>query len=95
MSDPEINRRFDRLEVKIDRLTEVLTTIAVVEEQINGQNARLKRHEFRLDENEKKIEDVAETLATNSQILKVGQGIVASIWAAILASVMYYFNGEP
>jgi len=95
MSDSEINRRFDRLEVKIDRLTEVLTTIAVVEEQINGQNARLKRHEFRLDENEKKIEDVAETLATNSQILKVGQGIVASIWAAILASVMYYFNGEP
>jgi|TARA_B110000438_G_scaffold10199_2_gene10357 hypothetical protein len=95
MSDPDINRRFDRLEVKIDRLTEVLTSIAVVEEQINGQNARLKRHEFRLDENEKKIEDVAETLATNSQILKVGQGIVASIWAAILASVMYYFNGEP
>ena len=95
MSDPDINRRFDRLEVKIDRLTEVLTSIAVVEEQINGQNARLKRHEFRLDENEKKIEDVAETLATNSQVLKVGQGIVASIWAAILASVMYYFNGEP
>lgn len=95
MSDTEIGRRFDRLEVKIDRLTEVLTSIAVVEEQINGQNARLKRHEFRLDENEKKIEDVAETLATNSQILKVGQGIVASIWAAILASVMYYFNGEP
>ena len=95
MSDSEIGRRFDRLEVKIDRLTDVLTSIAVVEEQINGQNARLKRHEFRLDENEKKIEDVAETLATNSQILKVGQGIVASIWAAILASVMYYFNGEP
>jgi|TARA_B110000285_G_scaffold217001_1_gene264874 uncharacterized coiled-coil protein SlyX len=94
MSDSEIGRRFDRLEIKIDRLTEVLTSIAVVEEQINGQNARLKRHEFRLDENEKKIEEVAETLATNSQVLKVGQGIVASIWAAILASVMYFFNGD-
>ena len=94
MSDSEIGRRFDRLEIKIDRLTEVLTSIAVVEEQINDQNARLKRHEFRLDENEKKIEEVAETLATNSQVLKVGQGIVASIWAAILASVMYFFNGD-
>ena len=92
MSDPEINRRIDRLEVKIDRLTEVLTSIAVVEEQINGQNARLKRHEFRLDENEKKIEDVAETLATNSQVLKVGQGIVASIWAAMLGAVLYFFG---
>ena len=92
MSDSEIGRRFDRLEVKIDRLTEVLTSIAVVEEQINGQNARLKRHEFRLDENEKKIEEVSETLATNSQVIKVGQGIVASIWAAILSALVYFFG---
>mgnify|MGYP006109028655 CR=1 FL=1 len=92
MSDSEIGRRFDRLEVKIDRLTEVLTSIAVVEEQINGQNARLKRHEFRLDENEKKIEEVSETLATNSQVIKVGQGIVASIWAAILGALIYFFG---
>lgn len=94
MSDNDIGRRFDRLETKIDRLTEVLTSIAVVEEQINGQNARLKRHEFRLDENERKIDEVAETLATNSQVLKVGQAIVASVWAAILASVIYFFNGD-
>jgi len=92
MSDNEIGRRFDRLEVKIDRLTEVFTSIAVVEEQINGQNARLKRHEFRLDENEKKIEEVSETLATNSQVIKVGQGIVASIWAAILGALIYFFG---
>jgi len=92
MSDNEIGRRFDRLEVKIDRLTEVLTSIAVVEEQINGQNARLKRHEFRLDENENKIEEVSETLATNSQVIKVGQGIVASIWAAILGALIYFFG---
>jgi len=92
MSDNDIGRRFDRLEDKIDRLTEVLTSIAVVEEQINGQNARLKRHEFRLDENENKIEEVAETLATNSQVIKVGQGLVASIWAAILGAAMYFFG---
>jgi len=92
MSDNDIGRRFDRLENKIDRLTEVLTSIAVVEEQINGQNARLKRHEFRLDENENKIEEVAETLATNSQVIKVGQGLVASIWAAILGAAMYFFG---
>ena len=34
MTDPETNRRFDRLEVKIDRLTEVLTSVARVEEKL-------------------------------------------------------------
>ena len=88
----EISRRLERVEEKIDRQTEILTSLARVEEQINGQNARLKRHEFRLDENENKVEEMAETLATNSQVMKVGQGIVASIWAAILGAVIYLFG---
>ena len=46
MTDPETNRRFDRLEVKIDKLTEVLTSVARVEEKLVGADARLKRHEF-------------------------------------------------
>jgi hypothetical protein len=94
MSDTEIGRRFDRLEVKIDRLTEVLTSIAVVEAQIHSHSVRLQRDELRLDENEKKIEEVAETLATNSYALKVGQGVIASLWAAIVGAAMYYFNGD-
>jgi len=85
----EISRRLGRVEEKIDRQTEILTSLARVEEQINGQNARLKRHEFRLDENERKVEEMAETQATNSHVIKVGQGIVASIWAAILAAILY------
>lgn len=88
----DISRRLERVEEKIDRQTEILTSLARVEEQISGQNARLKRHEFRLDENEHKVEEMAETLATNSQVIKVGQGIVASIWAAILATVLYMFG---
>ena len=50
------------------------------------------RHEFRLDEHEKKFEDVTEQVATNSQVVKVGQGIVASIWAALLGAVVYIFR---
>ena len=88
----DISRRLERVEEKIDRQTEILTSLARVEEQINGQNARLKRHEFRLDENEHKVDEMAETLATNSQVIKVGQGIVASIWAAILAAILYIFG---
>ena len=92
MTDPETNRRFDRLEVKIDKLTDVLTSVARVEEKMVGADARLKRHEFRLDEDEKKLEEIAEQVATNSQVVKVGQGLVASIWAGLLGFVFYLFR---
>lgn len=92
MTDPETSRRFDRLEVKIDKLTEVLTSVARVEEKLIGTDARLKRHEFRLDENEKKIEEVSETALTNQNTAKIGTAIVASLWTAVLGYVAYLFR---
>ena len=92
MTDPETSRRFDRLEVKIDKLTEVLTNVARVEEKLIGTDARLKRHEFRLDENEKKIEEVAETALTNQNTAKVGTAIIASLWTAALGYIAYLFR---
>lgn len=92
MNNDQVAKRFDRLETKIDKLTEVLATMARVEEQISGQNARLKRHEWRLDENEKKIEEVAENVASNSMVAKIGQGLVASIWAGFVGFMVYLFK---
>ena len=92
MNDDNVGKRFDRLEVKIDRLTEVMANVARVEERIIGQDARLKRHEFRLDENEKKLEDVSAVVATNTQLVRVGQSLIASIWAVVLGTLMYLFR---
>ena len=92
MTDPETSRRFDRLEVKIDKLTEVLTNVARVEEKLIGTDARLKRHEYRLDENEKKIEEIAETALTNQTTAKIGPAIIASLWTAVLGYVAYLFR---
>ena len=92
MNNDQVAKRFDRLETKIDKLTEVLATMARVEEQISGQNARLKRHEWRLDENEKKIEEVAENVASNSMVAKIGQGLVVSIWAGFVGFMVYLFK---
>lgn len=89
MNDEESSRRFDRIEIKIDKLTEILASVARVEEKMVGADARLKRHEFRLDENERKVDDLAESVATNSQVVKVGQGIVASVWAAFIGAIIY------
>tara|TARA_R110000764_G_scaffold81048_2_gene160685 strand:- start:5 stop:286 length:282 start_codon:yes stop_codon:yes gene_type:complete len=92
VTDPDTNKRFDRLEVKLDKLTEVLTNVARVEEKLNGVSARLKRHEFRLDENEKKTEEVSDQVTTNNQVIKVGQAILLSLWAALVSSIAYTFR---
>tara|TARA_R110002167_G_scaffold252882_8_gene459255 strand:- start:1888 stop:2169 length:282 start_codon:yes stop_codon:yes gene_type:complete len=92
VTDPDTNKRFDRLEVKLDKLTEVLTNVARVEEKLNSVNARLKRHEFRLDENEKKTEEVSDQVTTNNQVIKVGQAILLSLWAALVSSIAYTFR---
>lgn len=92
MNDEETSRRFDRLEVKIDRLTEVLTNVARVEEKLVGADARLKRHEFRLDDGEKKVEELAELVASNSFVAKAATGVVASIWAGVISVVVFMFK---
>lgn len=94
MTDPETNRRFDRLETKIDKLTEVLSNIARVEEKLVGTDARLKRHEFRLDENEKKIEEVGEIALTNQNAAKLGSALLGSVWAGVVGYVAWLFRGE-
>jgi tetrahydromethanopterin S-methyltransferase subunit G len=92
--DTDVVKRLDRLENKIDKLVDVIASMARVEEKIVGQDARLKRHEFRLDENERKIEEVGEATQTNSFIAKVGTTLVATIWAGLVAYVFYIFRGE-
>ena len=94
MEDNQVERRFDRLEVKIDRLTEVLASVARVEERLIGNDARLKRHEFRLDENERKIEEIGDLANTNQFVAKMGTGIVATVWTVILGAVVYFFRGD-
>jgi chromosome segregation ATPase len=92
MNDQEHARRFDRLETKIDKLTEVLTNVARVEEKLVGADARLKRHEFRLDENERKIDEIEDNVASNSQLVKIGQALAASIWVGLVSVVVYLFK---
>jgi tetrahydromethanopterin S-methyltransferase subunit G len=92
--DTDVVKRLDRLENKIDKLVDVIASMARVEEKIVGQDARLKRHEFRLDENERKIEEVGEATQTNSFIARVGTTLVATIWAGLVAYVFYIFRGE-
>ena len=94
MNDPETNRRFDRIENKIDRLTDLMANVARVEEKLVGVDGRLKRHEFRLDECEKKIDSIDGQVTTNTEVVKTGRAILGSVWAALIGAIVYLFRGE-
>jgi len=58
--------RYDRLEKKIDKLTDAVTAIARVEEKIFASNMRLDRAEYRLDKQEEDLDTISKVARSNS-----------------------------
>lgn len=93
MNEKQVVGRLDRLETKIDKLTEVLATMARVEERLTGIDARLKRHETRLGESEKKTDELTETVTKNAVTAKNAEKLFWSVWAAIVGYIVYLIKG--
>jgi septal ring factor EnvC (AmiA/AmiB activator) len=72
--------RFDRLEQKIDKLTDAVTAIARVEEKILASNMRLDRAEQRLDNNEMELDELAKMVRDNQGVVKFADKF---FWLAI------------
>lgn len=62
--------RFDRIENKIDKLTEVVTAVVRVEEQLLSNNKRVDRIEQRSDSIEDELDLLSKTVANNSGTVK-------------------------
>jgi len=83
------NARFDRLETKIDKLTDAVTLIARVEEKILASNDRLDRAEVRLDRTEEDIDKIAILVRSNSGVAKFAD---KAFWLVVggAVSLMFY-----
>jgi uncharacterized protein Yka (UPF0111/DUF47 family) len=85
MSEPnEINNRFDRIETKLDKLSEAMVSLARTEEKIMAmendranQMNRMNRFSEKLDNIEKKCDDNARTVSTINKLF----------WVVIIAVV--------
>ena len=84
------DQRFDRIEEKIDKLTEAITQIVRVEEKLLANDKRVDRLEFRADLLEGQLDDVAEVARNNSGVAKfadkafwlfVGGLVSLAVWA--------------
>lgn len=80
--------RFDRLEQKIDKLTDAVTKIVRVEEQIASNNRRMDAVEERLNRHSKDLDSIAELARKNEGVARVADKV---FWLILAGFVSYMF----
>jgi len=83
----DIEKRFDRIEQKLDQLSDTVAVLARIDERLVSSHKRLDRHENRINQLEGNVREVEQTLAKQA-----GKGIVAEraawiIFAAVVSAV--------
>ena len=83
----DIEKRFDRIEVKLDQLTDTVAVLARIDERLVSSHKRLDRHEGRLNQLEGNIRKVETNIAESA-----GKGMVAEraawiIFAACITAI--------
>lgn len=84
--------RLNRIETKLDKLTEALTMIARVDEKLTAGSLRVDRLEYRLDEQENDLDKIKEIVGYNSQSVKVAERFVWILVSAIVGIIAYGFK---
>jgi cob(I)alamin adenosyltransferase len=81
--------RLNRIEIKLDKLTEAMSMIARVDEKLVAGSARIDRLEYRLDEQEADLDKLKGIVSYNSQSVKVAERFVWILVSAVVGLVMY------
>jgi len=84
--------RLNRIESKLDKLTEAMAMIARVDEKLTAGAARIDRLEYRLDEQESDLDKVKGIVGYNSQSVKIAERFVWILVSAIVGIIMYGYK---
>lgn len=84
--------RLNRIEAKLDKLTEAMAMIARVDEKLVAGAARIDRLEYRLDEQETDLDKVKGIVGYNSQSVKIAERFVWILVSAVTALVVYGYK---
>ena len=87
----DVNQRLERIETKLDSVSEMLGQLARIEERASGLDTRVSRHEYRLDIIEGIQRDQSKELSEH-----VGKGHIweRAAWivlAAVLSAMSKFF----
>ena len=84
--------RLNRIEAKLDKLTEAMSMIARVDEKLVAGAARIDRLEFRLDDQENEIDKLKTNVGQNTQSVKTAERFVWLLVSALVGVIMYSFR---
>ena len=84
--------RLNRIENKLDKLTEAMTMIARVDEKLTAGAARIDRLEYRLDEYEGELDNVKSVVGYNAQSVKIAERFVWILVSTIIGLVVYGYK---
>ena len=82
------DQRFDRLESKIDKLTDAVTKIVRVEEQMISSNRRLDNVEQRVEKAEVDIDGLAKIVRENAGVARFADRL---FWILLAGAVSFMF----
>jgi len=89
--DVTIEKRFDRVELKLDQLSETVAVLARIDERLVSSHKRLDRHEVRLDLLESDIRVTERAMAKVSGKNMVGERMAWIVFSAAIAAAAKYF----
>jgi septal ring factor EnvC (AmiA/AmiB activator) len=84
----DTDQRFDRLESKIDKLTDAVTKIVRVEEQMISSNRRLDNVEQRVEKVEVDIDGLAKIVRENAGVARFADRL---FWILLAGAVSFMF----
>lgn len=92
MSEQSQEARLQRIENKLDKLSEAFTILARVEEKIMSSNTRIDRLEFRADEAERSLDKIKSIVGYNQNAVRIVERFAWILVSALVGVVMYYFK---
>lgn len=92
MSEQSQEARLQRIENKLDKLSEAFTILARVEEKIMSSNTRIDRLEFRADESERDVDKIKGIVGYNQQTVRQVERFAWILVSSLVGTLMYFFK---
>lgn len=90
-SETMIDKRFDRIEAKLDQVVDTLAELARIDEKVNSSHHRIDRHQVRLDHLEDAQRAVTEKLTTYASRGMLIERAAWIVFAALVTTSAKFF----
>ena len=92
MNEQSQEARLQRIENKLDKVSEAFTILARVEEKIMSSNVRIDRLEYRADEAERDMDKLKGIVGYNQNTVRVVERFAWLLVSSLVGTLMYFLK---